>query len=109
MTTLAEMKCEQDVGRLFVLEEEEAGELLKQLWQWRIEDDKLVKDFVFADFVGGLAFANKVTKIAEQEKYFPKFNMEQGKVTVTLFTESVGGLIKNDFIMAAKIDGMAKK
>jgi 4a-hydroxytetrahydrobiopterin dehydratase len=93
------MRCEQDKGRLFVLEDEEAEELLKQLWQWRLEDDRLVKEFLFPNFVSGFAFANKVAK----------FRIEQGKVEVSLSTESAGGLIKNDFIIAAKIDEIAKR
>jgi len=109
MTALAQMRCEQDLGRLFVLEDEEAEELLKKLWQWKLIDEKLSKEFFFADFVSGLAFANKVTKIAEQENYLPKFCIEQKKVEVILCTESAGGIVKNDFIIAAKIEEMMEK
>jgi len=109
MPELAEMRCEQDPGRVFVLEDEEASELLKQLWQWRLEDDKLVKDFFFQGFVQGIIFANKAAKAAEQENYSPKFRIEKERVEVTLYTEGAGGIIKNDFIMAAKIEALAKK
>ncbi|MEK6959061.1 MAG: 4a-hydroxytetrahydrobiopterin dehydratase [archaeon] len=109
MPELSEMHCEKDSRRLFVLEDEDAQELLKQIWQWKLEDDKLIKDFFFPDFVSGIAFVNKIAMIAEQEKYSPKFKLEQKKVEVSLCTEGIDGLIKNDFIIAAKIDNLAKK
>jgi len=109
MPELHEMHCEKDSSRLFVLEDEEIKDLLKLVWQWRIEDETLVKEFFFSDFISGVAFINKVAKIAEQENYSPKFKLEQKKVEVILCTEEMGGLLKNDFIIAAKVDGLLKK
>ncbi|MFA6268834.1 MAG: 4a-hydroxytetrahydrobiopterin dehydratase [archaeon] len=104
MSELVLMKCEHDERRLFVLDEDEIEAHLQMLWGWSIVDDKLTKEFSFPDFVSGLVFANKIAKIAEQENHHPKICLEWGKVEISLYTHSVEGITKNDFILAAKID-----
>ena len=52
-------------------------------------------------------FANKITPIAESEGHHPDLSVGWGRVGVTLSTHAIGGLSENDFIVAAKIDGIA--
>ena len=84
--------------------------LIKPLPQWKVESHngirQLVREYKFKNFRLALAFTNKVGEIAEQEKHHPGILTEWGKVTVTWWTHSVGGLHKNDFIMAAKTDAL---
>ena len=45
---------------------------------------------------------NKVGAAAEEENHHPLIVTEWGKVTLQWWTHKIGGLHKNDFIMAAK-------
>ena len=58
----------------------------------------------FDDFAGALAFTNRVGEIAEREGHHPALLTEWGRTTVTWWTHKIGGLHRNDFIMAAKTD-----
>jgi 4a-hydroxytetrahydrobiopterin dehydratase len=59
--------------------------------------------------VQALQFTNQVGDLAEAEDHHPALLTEWGKVTVTLWTHSIGGLHRNDFIMAAKTDRLYAK
>jgi 4a-hydroxytetrahydrobiopterin dehydratase len=54
-----------------------------------------------------VALTRKFAAIAEQVNHHPVIMLEWGKVTVTWWTHVIGGLHKNDFIMAAKCDRAA--
>jgi len=66
--------------------------------------EQLCKEFKFRNFVEALAFTNKVGELAEAENHHPAILVEYGKVTVSWWTHVIGGLHKNDFIMAARTD-----
>jgi 4a-hydroxytetrahydrobiopterin dehydratase len=60
--------------------------------------------FNFKNFLQALKFTNKIGAIAEEEGHHPRIITEYGRVTVDWWTHKIGGLHKNDFIMAAKTD-----
>lgn len=64
------------------------------------------KRFQFNDFVTAMAFLGKVAALAEEEAHHPDFCVHYSRVDFTLWTHTVGGLSENDFILAAKIDGI---
>ena len=92
------------------LAEPEAERMHRQLPKWSIVRrdgiERLERSFEFKDFADALAFTNKVGELAEAEYHHPAILTEWGKVTVTWWTHAVKGLHKNDFIMAAKTDGL---
>ena len=57
-----------------------------------------------ADFAGAIAFTNRVADLAEAEGHHPAIITEWGRVTIRWWTHAIGGLHKNDFIMAARTD-----
>ena len=65
---------------------------------------RISRTFVFPDFVGALAFANRIGEIAEAEGHHPDLLVAWGRVEVTIWTHKVNGLTESDFILAAKID-----
>lgn len=72
---------------------------------WQIVEGKcLEREFKFPNFRQALEFANKVGEIAESEEHHPDMLVTWGRVHLTLWTHSAGGLTENDFILAAKID-----
>ena len=72
---------------------------------WQVVDGKrLEKSYKFKDFVGALAFTNRVGAIAEAEGHHPEITLGWGKVSLELWTHIINGLSEADFILAAKSD-----
>ena len=69
----------------------------------------LVRKFTFKDFDTALSFTNQVGELAETEDHHPALLTEWGSVEVSWWTHKIGGLHRNDFIMAAKTDAVYKK
>jgi 4a-hydroxytetrahydrobiopterin dehydratase len=86
---------------------EEASRRASALEGWRIESGALVKTFQFADFVGALAFVNRVGEAAETAGHHPDIDIRYNKVRLALITHDAGGLTAKDFELAAKADGLA--
>jgi 4a-hydroxytetrahydrobiopterin dehydratase len=79
-------------------------ELAVQIPGWIIKDKSIEKEFQFRDFKGGIAFINKVADLAEKQSHHPDICIYYSKVKLELSTHKIGGLSRNDFILAAKID-----
>jgi 4a-hydroxytetrahydrobiopterin dehydratase len=88
--------------------EAEMAEFQSQVSQWRVVEidgiKRLERVFTFHTFVEALAFTNKVGEIAEAAGHHPALLTEWGRTTVTWWTHKIGGLHRNDYIMAAKTD-----
>ena len=111
METLQSMKCEACRVGAPKVTAAEADELLAEIPGWAMIErqgiERLERVFEFDDFEAALDFTNAVGAIAEEEGHHPALLTEWGRVTVTWWTHKIGGLHKNDFIMAAKTDGLA--
>jgi 4a-hydroxytetrahydrobiopterin dehydratase len=74
---------------------------------WRIRFDRyLAREYLFNDFQEALSFVNKIGEVAEAQGHHPELHLSWGMVQVELWTHKIGGLHENDFILAAKIDGL---
>jgi len=77
--------------------------------QWEvINEHHLHREFQFPDFKQALAFVNRVGDVAEQEGHHPDIMLGWGKAEITTWTHKIDGLTESDFILAAKIDRLAK-
>lgn len=107
-TILADEKCEACRADSPRVAGAEAKQLLLQIPEWSIvEQDgvpRLQRVYKFKDFVRALDFTNAVGDIAEEAQHHPLLITEWGRVTVQWWTHSIGGLHRNDFIMAARSD-----
>ncbi len=110
MTILSQANCEACNADALLIDENEAQQLLRQLPDWSlitVEGVKqLQRQIKVKNFVNAMAFANRLARIAEEQGHHPAILVEWGKVTVTWWTHSIGGLHRNDFIMAAKTDSL---
>ncbi|MGH2523386.1 MAG: 4a-hydroxytetrahydrobiopterin dehydratase [Anaerolineales bacterium] len=108
MEPLAQMKCVACRKGEPTVTEAEVAELHPQVPEWQIVErdgiPRLERVFNFKNFVQALAFTQKVGELAEAEGHHPALLTEWGKVAVTWWTHKIGGLHRNDFIMAAKTD-----
>jgi 4a-hydroxytetrahydrobiopterin dehydratase len=71
---------------------------------WRVEDRVLRRNFKFANFASAFTVATRLALLAEREGHYPDLRLGWGYLVVELTTHAVGGLTRNDFILAAKID-----
>ncbi len=110
MENLAAGKCVACRKGEPALSDVEIGDLQYQVPQWQIREvegeKRLERTFKFKDFAQALKFTNQVGAIAEEEDHHPRIVTEWGRVTLAWWTHVIGGLHKNDFIMAAKSDDL---
>ena len=107
MSRLAEEACEACTGSTPVVSGAERDALLAELHgDWRVSDDgtALARVWKFRDFAEAFAFAVRVAFVAEAEEHHPDLTVGWGRCEVRLTTHAVGGLTRNDFIVAAKVD-----
>ncbi len=110
MSELSEIKCTACQGDEPTLTDAEIAVLRPKVPEWEVVQregiERLERVFGFRNFVQALAFTDRVGEQAEAEGHHPALLTEWGKVTVTWWTHKIGGLHRNDFIMAAKTDGL---
>lgn len=111
-TTLAAERCvacRRDAPRVTPAEVEELSPLIPD-WTLTQEDgvDRLERTFRVANFLEALAFTKRVGLLAEAEGHHPTLVTQWGRVKVIWYTHKIRGLHRNDFIMAAKTDALAR-
>ncbi len=85
------------------LSEQEISAELKKLGGWSVVNGNLHRVFEFKDFAQAFAFMTQVALAAEKMDHHPDWSNVWNKVTIDLSTHSAGGLTKNDFDLAGKI------
>ncbi len=108
METLAELHCmPMQIGEGRV-----AGNQLpylhRQVPYWHVVESggntRLQRAFAFGTFTEALAFTERVGRVAQLEGHYPALLTEWGRAQVWWWTPELKGLMRNDFIMAAKTD-----
>ncbi|MCH7568818.1 MAG: 4a-hydroxytetrahydrobiopterin dehydratase [Nanoarchaeota archaeon] len=84
----------------------EITKTMKELENWSLEDNTIVKISEFKDFKEALDFVNKVGEIAEKHGHHPDIIINYNKVRLILTTHSSGGLTEKDFEVAKEIDSL---
>lgn len=81
-----------------------ATALATEIPAWTILNTTLTREFTCKNFLDAIALVNRVANLAEAEHHHPDINISYNKVRMELTTHKIGGLSRNDFILAAKID-----
>ena len=86
----------------------EAKRLLAETPGWTLDAEatKIERSYKFKDFAEALAFVDKVGALAEAEDHHPDITFGWGYARVVFQTHKIKGLHENDFIMAAKVNGL---
>ena len=112
MEQLSQQVCVPCRGGDPVLSDEEVARLLAQVPGWEAQEldgvRRLRRLYRFKNFAQALEFTDRVGQIAEAAGHHPAILTEWGRVTVTWWTHAIKGLHKNDFIMAARTDEIAR-
>ncbi len=102
--------CRGDAPRLT---ETEIAALRPEVPEWAVLEregiPRLERAFRVRDFAAALAFTNRIGALAEAEGHHPAVLTEWGRVTVGWWTHKICGLHRNDFVMAAKTDQLARE
>jgi len=108
MSALKEHSCEACSPHAPKATEEEKQQLHKDVPDWEIleidGEEQLHKVYKLKNFLKALEFTNKIGELAEEEDHHPVIVLEYGKVAVSWWSHEIGGLHKNDFILAARTD-----
>ena len=111
MTTqcdLSHKHCKPCEGGIPPLSQEEIDMLLQQLDQWVYRNSTIYKDFKFKNYYQTMAFVNAVAWLSHREDHHPDMVVGYNHCQVVYITHAIQGLSENDFICAAKIDGLFK-
>lgn len=110
MSGLKTQPCEACRADAPHVTDDELTGFLRELPQWQVMErngeKQIERVFKCRNFAEALAFTCKVGELAESENHHPAITTEYGKVTVIWWTHKIGGLHRNDFIMAARTDDL---
>jgi 4a-hydroxytetrahydrobiopterin dehydratase len=108
---LSERHCVPCEGGVPALDDATSKMLLAEVPGWELraapgQPAQIAKRFEFADFLGAMAFVDKMAALAEGEGHHPDFCVHYSRVDVSLWTHASRGLSENDFILASKLDAI---
>jgi 4a-hydroxytetrahydrobiopterin dehydratase len=105
---LTGMKCVACRKGEPTLTDAEIAAIHPQIPEWEVLEidgiKRLRRVFSFRDFAQALGFTDRVGALAEEEGHHPALLTEWGRTTVAWWTHKIGGVHRNDLIMAAKTD-----
>ena len=104
MANLLEKQHCSDSAR--ALGEHEIHDHLAQTSGWRLENGGIEKQFVFEGWLETVAFVNALAWVCQVEDHHPELHVSYDRCTVHFSTHSAKGVSLNDFICAAKADGL---
>ena len=106
---LTAQKCHACEGGTPPLSPDEANDLLQQVdadWQISSDGKWIRRELKFKNFYHTIAFVNAVAWIANKEDHHPDLEVGYNRCLVQFSTHAIGGLSRNDFICAAKVDAL---
>jgi 4a-hydroxytetrahydrobiopterin dehydratase len=90
-----------------LLSDEEIRAQLGELSGWERDGEAIARTFELADFVGSVAFVNKLVEPAEEMNHHPDVAVSWNRVTVSITNHEAGGITAADFELARRIDVLA--
>jgi 4a-hydroxytetrahydrobiopterin dehydratase len=91
---------------------DQAQALLAELdgrWKLAQSGRALTRQITFKTFERAMAFLNRLAEVAEREGHHPDFCLKRwNQVSLSLQTHAIGGLSRNDFVLAAKLQAVVR-
>jgi 4a-hydroxytetrahydrobiopterin dehydratase len=91
------------------LSPEEVSSALASLSGWSVIDDKLHREYKFADFAHAFGFMAAIATAAEKLDHHPDWLNVYNRVTVNLSTHDAGGITELDLKLAETMEKLAQK
>ena len=89
-----------------ILSRDDVREKLKLLPSWKEDQDEIIRQAEFSDFVAAMDFVNAVAGKAEAAGHHPDIEIRYNKVRLALVSHDAGGLTQRDFDLAAAIEAL---
>jgi 4a-hydroxytetrahydrobiopterin dehydratase len=103
-TTLVDGHCLPLPPGTKALTRGEIDSLLKQVQGWTYDGKVISKTYSFKNYYETMAFVNAIAWIAHREDHHPDLAVGYNRCRVEFSTHSIGGISRNDFICAARIE-----
>ena len=91
------------------LNKEDISASLDELPGWALENEKLRREFKFANFVEAFGFMTSAAMEAEKMNHHPEWFNVYSKVVVELTTHDAGGITELDVQLARKMSNLADR
>jgi 4a-hydroxytetrahydrobiopterin dehydratase len=88
------------------LNEQELSTSLKQLSAWELKDNKLHREFKFADFAHAFGFMSTAAVLIEKMNHHPEWFNVYNRVSVDLTTHDANGITQRDVELARLLDSI---
>ncbi len=85
------------------LSETELTELLQTHPEWSLQNGKLIREWIFKDFIQAMAFVNQIAATAEAANHHPDIDIRYNRVLLGLISHDANGITRRDASMAAQI------
>ena len=72
---------------------------------WQRRGDTLVRTWTFDTFAEGIAFVDRVAKVADELDHHPDIDIRYTRVTLMLSTHDAGGITHADLSLAERVTG----
>jgi 4a-hydroxytetrahydrobiopterin dehydratase len=108
MSDLQEKRCVACESGVPTLKHDDIVRLLTDIPNWEINTEETIisRHFTFKNFYKTMSFVNAVAWVANQENHHPDLEVGYNYCLVKYSTHAINGLSMNDFICAAKINGL---
>lgn len=104
MMNLSSEPISQDVADTAPLTRREIADLLPGVPGWSLEDRRLAARFVCKGFCDAVALLQDIVRLSARENHHPDICIREGRIVdVAWYTYAIGGLSRNDFVMAARL------
>ncbi len=91
---------------MFKLTDDAINIELKDLDGWSIKNEKLHKEFRFADFNEAFAFMTKAAIECEKMNHHPEWFNVYNRLVIDLTTHDAGGITQNDVNLAKILNSL---
>lgn len=109
MTDLRSKSCQSCEGGVPPLSTAEIQRFLTVIdanWQLDNVKNTITRAFEFKNHYQVTAFVNAIAWISHKEDHHPDITFGYNNCSVSYITHAINGLSENDFICAAKVDGL---
>lgn len=91
------------------LDERELRSALQRLSGWEIKNEKLHREYKFADFAHAFGFMATAAVLIEKLNHHPEWSNVYNRVSVDLTTHDSGGITHKDVELAGVLESIAGK
>ncbi len=91
------------------LNEQDLASAIQRLPGWSLQNQKLHRDYKFADFAHAFGFMATAAVLVEKMNHHPEWSNVYNRVSIDLTTHDAGGITQKDLQLAEVLEKIASK